>query len=36
MTGKHWLCLGIGVAIGYLALPYVLSMASGAFAKKSA
>lgn len=36
MTGKHWICFGVGVAVGYLALPYLLTMAGGLFAKKTA
>lgn len=29
MDGKTWVCLLIGVAIGYLVLPMVLSLVGG-------
>jgi hypothetical protein len=35
MNGKHWLAFGVGLAVGYLVLPYALNMASGLFAKKA-
>lgn len=26
MNGKHWLAFGIGLAVGYLVLPYAVNM----------
>ncbi len=35
MNGKHYLAFGVGVAVGYLVLPYLLSMVSNLFSKKA-
>jgi len=36
MNGKHWMAFGVGVAVGYLVLPYALSAIMGVLGKKSA